>query len=171
MLALNYRELCIYVCVHVCVCVCFFSPLFVVFSSAIATYSNQHCPQFTTWSHTLAKATSIQLPPAGTPLGNRHSARVSDIAAFTANICYSQPLKCRQLEHHWETATQPGFQISLPSRQISVTPSHSARVSDIAAFMANICYFQPPLIMVPVSLPFMANTEEPFFSPLHAVLP
>ena len=105
-------------CVHVCVC-CFFSTLFVAFSSTIATYSNQLCPQFTTWSHALAKATSIQLPPAGTPLGNRHAARVSDIAAFTANICYSQP----------------------------------------------------PLIMVPVSLPFMANTEEPFFLPLHAVLP
>ena len=78
-----------------CTCVCVlvsFLPLFVVFSSATATYSNQHCPQFTTWSHALAKATSIQLPPAGTPLGSRHSARVSDIAAFTTNICYSQPL-------------------------------------------------------------------------------
>ena len=39
--------------VHMCVCACvyFFSFPFVVFSSAIATYSNQHCPHFTTLSY------------------------------------------------------------------------------------------------------------------------
>ena len=73
---------------YVCVCV-FVSFLCAVFSSAIATYSNQHYPQFTTLSYALAKTTSIQPPPVGTPLENCHSARVSDITAFTANICYS----------------------------------------------------------------------------------
>ena len=98
---------------YVCTCVCFlvfFLPL--LLSSALLL---QHTPisiarSLQHGAMLLAKATSIQLLPVGAPLGNCHSAKVTDIAAFTANICYSQS----------------------------------------------------PLIMVPVSLPFMANTEEPF---------
>ena len=45
-----------YVCVYMCVFSCFFLTPFVVFSSAIATYSNQHCPQFTTWSYAFSQS-------------------------------------------------------------------------------------------------------------------
>ena len=46
-----------YVCVYMCMCVsvCFSLSPFVVFSSAIATYSNQHCTQFTTWSYSFSQ--------------------------------------------------------------------------------------------------------------------